>query len=164
MICDVCNKNNATVHLTEIINDKVVELHICQICAQAKADQLNKHLNISGFLGSLSDMVGNLPVQHQLTKCPSCGFKYEDFKKKGRLGCGKCYETFRELLLPLLKKIHSATTHVGKVPAGLDKKTFASSKLKIGELHQSLRRAIQLEEYEEAAKLRDQIKELEKKR
>ena len=161
MICDVCNENNATVHLTEIINDKVVEMHICQTCAQDKAEQLNKHLNISGFLGSLSDMVDNLPQQQRPTKCPSCGFKYEDFKKKGRLGCGKCYETFRRSLLPLLKKIHSATTHVGKTPASLEKR--ASSQLKTEELYQRLRRTIQLEEYEEAAKLRDQIKELERK-
>ena len=160
MVCDVCHKNNATVHLTEIINGKVVEMHICQICAQVKADELNKHLNISGFLGGLADMVGSLPQESRLLKCPSCGFSYEDFKKKGRLGCGKCYETFRRSLLPLLKKIHSATTHTGKTPAGLDKKV--SSRLKVAELHQRLRKAIQLEEYEEAAKLRDQIKELEK--
>ena len=161
MLCDVCHKNNATVHLTEIINDKVVEMHICQICAQVKADELNKHLNISGFLGGLADMVGDLPQERRILKCPSCGFSYGDFKKKGRLGCGKCYETFRGLLLPLLKKIHSATTHTGKTPTSLDKK--ATSQLKVAELHQRLRRAIQLEEYEEAAKLRDQIKELEKK-
>jgi len=163
MICDICNKNNATVHLTEIINDKVVELHICQVCAQAKANQLNKHLNISGFLGSFLDMAGELSLQQRITKCPSCGFEYEDFKKKGRLGCGKCYEAFRELLLPLIKKIHNATNHVGKIPTGLENKTPHSNQLKIIELHRSLSRAIQLEEYEEAAKLRDQITELEKK-
>jgi len=162
MICDICHKNNATVHLTEIINDKVVEMHICQVCAQEKASELNKHLNISGFLGSLADMVGGLPQERRLLKCPSCGFSYGDFKKKGRLGCGKCYETFHGLLLPLLKKIHSATTHTGKAPTSLDKR--ASGQMKVNDLHQRLRRAIQLEEYEEAAKLRDQIKELEKPR
>ncbi len=162
MVCDICHKNNATVHLTEIINDKVVEMHICQVCAQAKANELDKHLNISGFLGSLADMVGGLPQERRLLRCPSCGLSYEDFKKKGRLGCGKCYETFRRFLLPLLKKIHSATTHTGKAPTSLDKK--ASSQLKVAELHQRLRRAIQLEEYEEAAKLRDKIKGLEKKK
>lgn len=162
MVCDICNKTNATVHLTEIINDKVVEMHICQVCAQAKTNELNKHLNISGFLGSLADMVGSLPSERGLLRCPSCGLSYEDFKKTGRLGCGKCYETFRRFLLPLLKKIHSATTHTGKAPVSLDKKV--SGQLKVAELHQRLRRAIQLEEYEEAAKLRDQIKELGKKR
>lgn len=161
MFCDICQKNNATVHLTEIINDKVVEMHICQVCAQVKTDELNKHLNISGFLGSLADMVGEFP-QERVLKCPSCGLSYDDFKKKGRLGCGKCYETFRRLLLPLLKKIHSATRHTGKAPLHLEKR--ASSQLKTKELHQHLQRAIQLEEYEEAAKLRDQIKELERKK
>jgi len=160
MVCDACHKNNATVHLTEIINDKVVEMHICQVCAQAKTDELNKHLNISGFLGSFADIVGDRPQGRRLLKCSSCGFCYEDFKKKGRLGCGKCYETFRRLLLPLLKKIHSSVTHTGKTPASLDKK--ASSQLEASELYQRLGRAIELEEYEEAAKLRDQIKELEK--
>ena len=106
-------------------------------------------------------MVGGLPQERRLLRCPSCGLSYEDFKKKGRLGCGKCYETFRRSLLPLLKKIHSATTHVGKTPASLEKR--ASSQLKTEELYQRLRRTIQLEEYEEAAKLRDQIKELERK-
>ena len=160
MLCDICHKNNATVHLTEIINDKVVEMHICQVCAKIKANQLNKHLNISGFLGSLADVVGGLPQERGLLRCPSCGLNYEDFKKTGRLGCGKCYETFHRFLLPLLKKIHSSINHNGKVPTCLEKKVTSQSK--IDGLNQRLRRAIQLEEYEEAAKLRDQIKVLEK--
>jgi len=162
MICDVCHKNKASVHLTEIINDKVVEMHICQICAQVKADELNKHLNISGFLGSLADMVGERPRGRRILKCPTCGFSYEDFKKKGRLGCGECYVTFRNLLLPLLKKIHSATTHTGKAPASPDKK--APRRPLASDLYQRLRQAIELEEYELAAKLRDRIKTLEKKK
>ena len=106
-------------------------------------------------------MAGEFP-QERVLKCPSCGLSYDDFKQKGRLGCGKCYETFRRLLLPLIKKIHSATRHTGKAPLHLEKRV--SSQLKIKELHQHLQRAIQLEEYEEAAKLRDQIKELERKK
>lgn len=160
MLCDICHKNIATVHLTEIINDKVVEMHICQACAQTKANELNEHLNISGFLGGLADMVGGLPQERRSLRCPSCGLSYEEFKEKGRLGCEKCYETFRRFLLPLLKKIHSSIVHTGKSPVSLDKKT--SGKPRITELHQRLKKAIQLEEYEEAARLRDQIKELEK--
>ncbi|MFH1519669.1 MAG: UvrB/UvrC motif-containing protein [Candidatus Omnitrophota bacterium] len=161
MLCDVCHKNSATVHLTEIIDERIVEMHICQACAQTKANELNKHLNISGFLGSLADMVGDSP-QEGLLKCPDCGLSYEDFKAKGRLGCESCYTTFRKLLLPLLKKVHSATQHTGKVPSRLDKKV--SSQLKIKDLYARLKQAIQLEEYEEAAKLRDKIKESEKKK
>ena len=161
MLCDVCHKNSATVHLTEIINGRIVEMHICQVCAQAKASELNKHLNISGFLGSLADMMGGFPKE-DLLKCHSCGLSYKEFKEKGRLGCGNCYTAFRRLLLPLLKKVHSAVQHTGKIPLHLDKKI--SSRLKIKDLHERLQRAIQLEEYEEAAKLRDQIKGLEKKK
>ena len=161
MLCDICHKNNATVHLTEIINERVVEMHICQACAQSKANELNKHLNISGFLGSLADMIGS-PSRESPLKCSSCGLSYEEFKKKGRLGCGNCYVAFRKLLLPLLKKVHSATQHTGKIPVHIDKKV--SRQLKIKDLQKRLQRAIQLEEYEEAAKLRDQIKGLEKKK
>ena len=160
MLCDVCHKNNATVHLTEIINERVVEMHICQACAQSKANELNKHLNISGFLGSLADMVGS-PLKESLLKCSSCGLNYENFKGKGKLGCGNCYSTFRKLLLPLLKKMHSATQHTGKTPGHIDKKV--PRQMGVEDLQARLKRAIQLEEYEEAARLRDKIKELEKK-
>jgi protein arginine kinase activator len=160
MLCEICHKNNATVHLTEIINGKVVEMHICQFCAQAKTDQLNKNLDISGFLSSLAEMTGDFS-QGEVLRCPFCGLTYAGFKKKGRLGCEKCYVTFRRQLLPLLKKIHSSTSHTGKIPASRGKEAFGPVKLK--ELQERLRQAIQREEYEEAAKLRDRIKEIEKK-
>lgn len=161
MLCDICHENNATVHLTEIINERVVEMHICQACAQSKANELNKHLNIPGFLGSLADMVGS-PIKKSLLKCSFCGLSYEEFKEKGRLGCGNCYLTFRKLLLPLLKRVHGATQHTGKTPGHIDKKV--SRQTKINDLQAHLKRAIQSEEYEEAAKIRDQIKELESKK
>ena len=159
MLCDVCNKNIATIHLTEIVNEKVVEMHICQSCAKAKAHELNEQFNISDFVGGLAD-IGISKKEEPTVKCPSCGFSYGDFKKNGRLGCGRCYVTFREQLLPLLKKIHSSTRHKGKTPLHVDKKTSLENKLK--DLRRHLERAIQLEEYEEAAQLRDEIKNLSK--
>ena len=161
MLCDICHKNSATVHLTEIINDKVVEMHICQICAQDKAQEINEQLSISDFLGGLLD-TGERKTKEQVLKCSSCGLSYTDFKKKGRLGCGRCYVTFKQFLMPLLKRIHSAVRHIGKAPSNIERAAPAAVP-RDEQLRKVLERAIKLEEYEEAAKIRDQIKELEKK-
>ncbi len=161
MLCDICHKNPATVHLTEIVNDKVVEMHVCEACAQTKAQEINEQLSISDFLGGLLD-IGEKKTKEQVLRCPSCGLSYADFKKKGRLGCANCYATFKHFLTPLLKKIHSATRHVGKTPATIEKVVPQASD-EIEQLKKALERAIKTEEYEEAAKLRDKIKELEKK-
>jgi protein arginine kinase activator len=158
MLCDLCHKNIATVHLTEIINDKIVEMHICQSCAQSKTEEINEQFNMSDFLGALAGG-RHEQAQKQMLKCSSCGLSYDDFKKKGRLGCDLCYVTFRQQLLPLLKKIHSATRHTGKMPLHVDRKV--STRVKIKELQVRLKRAIQMEEFEEAAWLRDEIKKLE---
>ena len=160
MLCDICHKNIATVHLTEIINDKVVEMHICQGCAKTKAEELKEQLSISDLLGGLIE-IGEAEKKELAARCSVCGLTYSGFKKKGRLGCGNCYKTFRNKLIPLLKKIHGSTHHAGKFPSPLEKKISAQTKLE--ELKDKLQRVIQLENYEEAAQLRDQIKKLEKK-
>ncbi|MBP7088567.1 MAG: UvrB/UvrC motif-containing protein [Candidatus Omnitrophica bacterium] len=157
MLCDVCHKNIATVHLTEIVDDKIVEMHICQSCAQTKAEELKEHLSIPGFLGGLinQDREGKRKIN---LKCPACNLTYEEFKAKGKLGCERCYVIFKEQLLPLLKKIHSSLKHTGKAPVQIDQKVIVESRIE--DLRKRLERAIQLEEYEDAAKLRDEIKKL----
>jgi protein arginine kinase activator len=160
MLCDVCHKNIATVHLTEIVDDKVVEMHICQKCAQLKAEELKEQLSIADLLGGLVDMEGEIK-EKVILKCSCCGLSYEEFKKKGRLGCRDCYITFKQRLLTLLKRIHGATRHTGKVPLIVDEAVSCESKLR--DLREKLLRSIKLEEYERAARLRDEIKKLEKK-
>jgi protein arginine kinase activator len=162
MLCDICHKNIATVHLTEIIEDKIVEMHICQKCAQTKAEELKEQLSISDLLGGLVEMEREKRREYMSLQCNCCGLSYEEFRKKGRLGCRMCYITFKQQLLPLLKKIHGATRHTGKSPLVFGKKISFEDRLK--ELKERLERAIKLEEYEEAARIRDQIRELEKKR
>lgn len=161
MFCDVCHKNSATVHLTEVINDKVMEMHLCQACAKLKAEDLKKQLSIADLVGGLVDIQG-IASKELSVKCPFCGLTYSGFKKKGRLGCGQCYSTFKDKLLPILRKIHSSSHHTGKIPSSLGRKASGNAKLK--ELQKKLEQAIKLEEYEEAARLRDKIKELEKKK
>jgi protein arginine kinase activator len=160
MLCDICHKNIATIHLTEIVNERVVEMHTCQNCARSKAQELDEQFSISDFVGGLAG-IGEAKKKEQALKCSSCALSYSEFKKKGRLGCANCYVAFRQQLLPLLKKIHSATRHTGKIPLNLEKKVIAVSRL--NDLHEQLARAIKIEEYEEAARLRDEIKKLGKK-
>ncbi|MDD3296836.1 MAG: UvrB/UvrC motif-containing protein [Candidatus Omnitrophica bacterium] len=158
MLCDICHKSNATVHLTEIIDDKVVEMHICQKCAQSKAEELSSQPNIVDFLGGLTGL-GRIEGNEKTLKCSACGLSYAEFKSKGRLGCEHCYSVFKQQLLPLLKKIHSSCAHYGKTPLGQDKLNSSQEYLK--DLQAQLKRAIKLEEYEDAARLRDKIKKIE---
>ena len=160
MQCDLCHKNTATVHLTEIINDKVAELHICQDCAQAKAQELKQQLSVPELLGGLIDIDGLRPKETAL-RCPTCKITYSDFKKTGRLGCEQCYVTFKANLLPLLRKVHGSLNHQGKVPGSARKVVSTVSRLK--ELKERLERAIKMEEYEEAARLRDEVRKVENK-
>ena len=161
MICDICQKNNATVHLTEIINDKVVEMHICQGCAQAKAAKFKDQLSISNLLGGFMEK-GHAHHAEKVLQCNFCGMTYNDFKKYGRFGCGNCYTVFKGRLMSLLRNIHGSVRYAGKAPAGSAKKV--SVEAQITDMKDRLAQAIGLENYEEAARLRDEIKKLESKR
>ena len=168
MLCDTCKKTQATVHLTEIIDDKMTELHLCEECAQKKGAQMESHFGLADLLAGLADLGGGgftKAKSETQVKCPRCGLTYEDFKKVGRLGCGECYSAFKEALLPLLKRIHGSTQHYGKSPKRMTKTTkTVKSKNELQELKDKLQKAVQIEEFEEAAKVRDKIRDLEKRR
>jgi len=162
MVCNICGKNQATVHLTEIIDDQITELHLCEECAQKKGAQMESHFGLSDLLAGLADLGTqfNKTKTDVKLKCPKCGLTYEDFKKVGRLGCGECYNAFREALVPLLKRIHGSTQHCGKSPKKIAKTVKAKNDLEA--LKEKLQKAIQREDFEEAAKLRDKVREIEK--
>jgi protein arginine kinase activator len=124
---------------------------------------MESHFGLSDLLAGLADLGSqfNKTKTESKLKCPKCGLTYEDFKKVGRLGCGECYTAFRDALLPLLKRIHGSNQHCGKSPKKAAKVVKAKNELL--ELKDKLQKAIQREEFEEAAKLRDKIRELEKK-
>ncbi len=168
MLCDICGKNPATVHLTEIIDDQMAELHLCEECARQKSEQMEQQFGLSDLLAGLAEF--GKPVQEKedvSLKCKKCGLTFADFKKIGRLGCGECYDSFRKYLGPLLKRIHGSSRHTGKAPLPLTLKQAKASKPGPDDMLTSLRyrlqKAIEMEAFEEAAKLRDQIKQLEKK-
>jgi protein arginine kinase activator len=159
MLCCVCKEKTATVHLTQITGDKMQKVDLCEECAKSKGvnDQ-------TGF--SLADLLLGLGASQELeqavggseAKCPQCGFTHADFKKTGRLGCPECYETFSEGLEGLLKSMHKGTRHVGKVPEQLRTKRDITEQLNA--LQKKLAKAIETENFEQAAQLRDEIKQL----
>ena len=178
-MCDVCGGNEATVHLTEIIDNKMSKLHLCEECARKKGAEMEEHFGLSDLLAGLVDFETKLTHKKDLKKkCPKCSMNYEDFKKTGRLGCGDCYTTFEESLVPLIKRVHGSADHLGKTPSKSSAPTKtarparAAAKAaprenkaeRIDDLKGRLNKAVKLEEFEEAARLRDKIREIEKKK
>ncbi len=161
MLCEVCKQSQATVHLTEIVNDQMTELHLCEACANQKGAQVESHFGLADLLSELADFSKTAEPEEVSSKaCPSCGMTYDDFRKVGRLGCAQCYTTFKRSLSSLLKRIHGSPIHLGKAPARLVKPAKAT-KNELVELKKKLGRAIESEEFEEAARLRDQVRRLE---
>jgi protein arginine kinase activator len=150
--CSICDKE-ATVHLTQIVNNKIHKVDLCESCAQKKGVT-----DPEGF--SLADLMSKAPLTpasgEAQAVCPSCGQNTADFRRTGRLGCAECYNVFKSLVVPVLEDMHAGTTHKGKVPTvALSRQ---SSQLQLKQLQDSLARAVAEEAYEEAAKFRDQIK------
>ena len=158
MLCSLCKEKPATVHLTDIKGDKMQKVDLCEECAK------NKGVNDSTF--ALADMLLGLGASQEIDqasggveiKCPQCGFTQADFKKSGRLGCAGCYKTFADGLEGLLKSMHKGTRHTGKVPESLRQTRDLSDRLKA--LQQKLAKAIEDENFEQAAALRDEIKQM----
>jgi protein arginine kinase activator len=139
------------------------ELHLCEECARQKSEQMESQFGLSDLLAGMAEFAKpnkELEVADSV-KCASCGLTYADFKKLGRLGCGACYNTFKKYLAPLLKRIHGSSQHFGKSPLKVTK--FTKKRMDLQDLRNKLKLAIETETFEEAAKIRDQIKELEKK-
>lgn len=183
MICQECNQRDATVHFTKILNNTKQEIHLCETCAREKGDAMMKSFGGPGFgtnpFGEptysfhnlLSGLLGYEQGQTLMSKgvqvqpagphrCTTCGLSYPQFAQLGRVGCADCYKHFATHLDPLLRRIHGgATAHTGKVPArsgGLIK-----VKKQIEELRHELQTKIQEEQFEQAAVLRDRIREME---
>ncbi len=165
MKCNICGKREATVHLTEVVNENVTKLHLCEECAKSKTNEMQEHFGLADLLSGLVDFgpeISEGPFQKDTgTKCSSCGMTYHDFQNVGRLGCGKCYETFSENLSVLLRKIHGSDRHMGKTPLGGVKKLEPQENIQ--SLKDELKDLVKREEFEKAALVRDRIKETEKK-
>lgn len=160
MLCELCKKSQATVHLTEIINDQMTELHLCETCANQKGAQVESHFGLADLLSGLADFSKTQDAEEVSSKsCENCGMNYEDFRKLGRLGCADCYSSFKRSLGSLLKRIHGSPIHLGKSPVRLIKPS--RSKTELAEFKRKLERAIEEERFEDAARLRDQVRRIE---
>jgi protein arginine kinase activator len=159
MKCQSCSQP-ATVHLTDIVQGQKKELHLCQACAEQQ--QLLKHqeLNLSAILQTvIGQHVSQLSDDLARLTCPACGIKYMEFRAEGRLGCPHDYVVFRTGLEPLLQRIHRAARHVGKSPRHGGH--HAARLAELVTLRQQLRAAVEAEAYEEAARLRDLLRQKE---
>ncbi len=159
MKCQTCGKA-ATVHLTDIVNGHKREVHLCQECAEKREILKHQELNLSAILQTvIGQHIGPMTDELARLTCPACGIKYMEFKAEGRLGCPQDYEVFRAALAPLLQRIHRALRHAGKIPANAVRNAALQTELM--ELRQLQRRAVEAEVYEEAARLRDLIRQKE---
>jgi protein arginine kinase activator len=170
MICQECNKKPATVHFTKIVNGEKSEFHLCESCAREKGEAMYMQagymspagFSIQNLLGGLLNygFPGSIPTGQQTSlRCGTCGLTYAQFSQVGRFGCSDCYRAFSQQLEPLLRRIHGSATHTGKVP----RRAGGVIRLKqdIEEMKRNLQRLVEQEKFEEAAVLRDKIKELE---
>ena len=165
MQCQICNKNEATIHLTEIADGVRTEMHLCELCAHEQGIAVKTNIPINELL---SNLLAVQPADDQLSEhsdrnisCPHCGFTLDQFRKEALLGCPYDYEVFEKSLLPLIEKAHDGrTTHRGKFPSRMPQDT--KKQIELMNLRQQLETAVQSEDYELAAKLRDEISAIEK--
>jgi protein arginine kinase activator len=161
MLCDHCRQNEANIHLTQIVENQMSTLHLCDSCAAEKG--LQPGVNPSSFpLTDFLAQVGKTSGEGATTNgpCAFCGMKLEEFKKTGRLGCSHCYVTFEGNLKTLLRRLHGSTQHVGKVYLPPDP-TRAEQQERLAGLRRKLDRAVESEDFERAAQIRDMIRTLE---
>lgn len=157
--CRRCSKP-ATLHITEIRDGTVHELHLCEMCAH---DYLS-HSEASESAGEPDDLMSKLADDQQLEEidqlvCPNCGITFREFRNQGRLGCPHDYIAFADELLPLLDNIHGETQHCGKIPKRAP--DASQRQYRLIKLRSLLRAAVEDEQYETAARLRDEIQVLE---
>lgn len=164
MKCQNCQKREATTYFRSTVNGKTEEMHLCAECAQKLGYETMENfapLSPLELFGSL--FTGVTPLigrASSLKRCRSCGSSFEEIASTGKAGCPDCYEEFREELLPTIRRVHGNARHMGRLPSSAGIK--AKTQRELESLREKLSRAVEAQEYEQAAVLRDRIKELEK--
>jgi len=189
MICESCQQKLATVHLTEIVQKYKKETHLCEDCARSKGVPYKAQFSVKEFLGGLAKDVSEAdaeeaeapaevaspsspakaaaaaegqPAEKATSEpCPVCGITFSEFRASGRLGCHHDYEHFKRGLIPLLEKIHHASQHRGRVPSRVGERLERERLLT--DYEKDLSEAVEREDYERAAELRDRIREIEER-
>ncbi len=165
MQCQNCHKNPAQLHFTNVQDNRMTEVHLCRGCAEERGlvgVPATPKFSIADLLATMVDKMSTTeeervgPVQ-----CATCGMHYSAFRETGRLGCADCYDAFATKLKPLLRRIHGSTRHVGKGPLRQDEGAISPARA-MTRLHDDLTRAVEREDFEAAAEIRDRIRHLEK--
>ena len=162
MRCEHCENAEAAIQLTKVENNEMRVLHLCEACAAEQgvepAAALGTNLPLVDFLAQIGSGLSDETAA--AGRCPSCGLTPTQLKQSGRLGCADCYAHYQQHLRGLLRRLHGGTQHVGKVPAA-PAGEVNDRKVRVDALRRSLQRAVDSEDFEHAASLRDQIREIE---
>ena len=179
MLCENCKEREANVKYTQIVNGVKKEMHLCDKCSKElgiTGMDFNIPINFTSFFGDLLNEYDNgfmpLLTEQKVLKCSKCNTTYDDFIENGKFGCANCYEAFSENISPILKRLHGNNQYIGR-KISYNKKTENVKSIneenkkpkedKILKLKQELKEKIKEEKYEEAAKIRDEIKKTEEK-
>lgn len=164
MLCDDCKKRPASMHLTKIINNQKIEKYLCEQCAKASGEMpfiMESKFSVQDLLKGMFNygLLDSAP-QNAEKSCEHCGMTYSDFSRTGKVGCSQCYTVYGQRLEPIVRRIQGSAIHTGKIPkrAGGD----IERRQRLKNLRNKLEQHIRLEEYEQAAKVRDEIRNLEK--
>ncbi|WP_042478559.1 UvrB/UvrC motif-containing protein [Bacillus ndiopicus] len=168
MICEHCKQRHASVTVTKVQNGQAVAKHYCEHCASKfhpfqtdiQEEPVALHQLISNWFGvPMWKSTQTEEKKATQSTCPSCGFTYRQFLKQGKFGCTECYNTFRDQLPPVLSRLQAGTSHTGKSVVI----SMEQLKQKIEEIRQQMQHAIAEERFEDAAKMRDEIKSIQHK-
>jgi protein arginine kinase activator len=164
MSCEQCHEREAVIHLTQIVNEQVTTLHLCERCAAEKGVESpgsQPKTPLGSFLAAMGqELPEQTPAPRAGDTCPRCGGSLQDFRESGRLGCSDCYRTFEVPLRDLLRRLHGSTHHLGERYADREPAT-PTERHPTAELREQLRLAVETENFELAAELRDRLRVME---
>lgn len=163
MMCEECQKRTACVHITKVNNNLKTEKHLCEYCAQKAGEfhfSSDAGLSVQDLLKGMFTQGYVETLQKASVVCPNCDMSYSDFSQNGKIGCSVCYSAFADKLERMMRRIHGANAHTGKVPRRTGGTLAARQNL--NKLKRQLDACISREEYEKAATLRDEMRQLEK--
>src|SRR4029453_1849379 len=161
MSCDQCHEREAVIHLTQIVNEQVTTLHLCEKCAAEKGVESPGSAvktPLGSFLAAMGKGAEQLQAPRSTETCPRCGATFQDFRESGRLGCSDCYRAFEAPLRDLLRRLHGSTHHMGERYADRIDEPVAPNGAREADLREQLRVAVETENFELAAELRDRLR------
>jgi len=161
-LCEICGKNEAVIHVQQIMGSEIIELRLCEECAEKKGisgENTNLDFSISELLTGLLNITSEVKNDNDQSFCRNCGMTYKEFQKEGKLGCPECAQVFRKDIRTILESISGTHQHIGRYPKKL--REFKKLLIDKTEMKQKLQEAIKNEDYEAAAIIRDKIHALE---